>query len=254
MRICVTGRVKITFSAILLLLPMALLARDVTTIKSPEHRVAILELYTSEGCSSCPPADRFLTKLKAKDISDQQLIPMAFHVTYWDYIGWKDRFAREQFDQRQRERARQNKQHSVYTPQFVFSGEDYRRLAGISNDVGDLVRQKAGVDLELTADRQSDKLWLKLKADISRSKHNKIGFYFVLLENNLSSDVKDGENQGERLQHDYVVRQFLGPYFQLQREQTIVMLPEWKRNDLSIVAFAEDPKTGEVLQAVRLEY
>ena len=245
---------KKIFSVILLLLPMALLAQDVTTIKSPKHRVAMLELYTSEGCSSCPPADIFLTELKAKGISEQQLIPMAFHVTYWDYIGWKDRFAQQRFDQRQRERASQNKQHTVYTPQFIFSGEDYRRSASFSNDVDELVRQKASVDLELTADRQSDKLWLKLKADISGSKHKNIGFYFVLLEDNLFSEVKDGENQGERLQHDYVVRQFMGPYFQLQSEQTIVMLPEWKQQDLSIVAFAEDPKTGEVLQAVRVKY
>ena len=67
----------------------------VKVAKSPDNRVVLLELYTSEGCSSCPPADRFLSELKDAGISDQQLIPMAFHVTYWDYIGWKDRFAKK---------------------------------------------------------------------------------------------------------------------------------------------------------------
>ena len=242
------------FLVILLLLPTSLLAQNVTTIKSPQHRVAMLELYTSEGCSSCPPADVFLSQLKDKRISDQQLIPMAFHVSYWDYIGWKDRFAKKQFDQRQRERARKNKQASVYTPQFVFSGEDYRRFASFSNDVDKLIKQKASVDLELTADKQSDNLQLNLKSDISRSNLKKVGFYFVLIENNLSSEVKDGENEGKELKHDYVVRQFFGPYFQMETEQSIKLQPEWKQQDLSIVAFAEDPHTGEVLHAVRLKY
>ena len=67
-------------------------ADDVMIVSSPENRVVLLELYTSEGCSSCPPADRFLSELKAAGISDKQLIPVAFHVTYWDYIGWKDPF------------------------------------------------------------------------------------------------------------------------------------------------------------------
>lgn len=97
---------------------------DIKTVSSPQNRVAVLELYTSEGCSSCPPADRFLSQLKDSGISDRQLIPMAFHVTYWDYIGWNDRFAKKQFDQRQRELAYKNKSSTVYTPQFLLSGDD----------------------------------------------------------------------------------------------------------------------------------
>jgi hypothetical protein len=81
-----------------------------------------------------------------------------------------------------------------------------------------------------------------------------------VVENNLVSDVNDGENNGEKLHHDYVVRQFFGPYFQSKpenqskREQTIILQPEWKREDLSVVAFAENQLTGEILQAVRLQY
>ncbi len=245
---------KKIFLAILLLLPMSLLAQDITTVKSPQHRVAMIELYTSEGCSSCPPADLYLSGLKDKGISEQQLIPVAFHVTYWDFIGWKDRFAKVQFDERQHERASKNEQDTVYTPQFFLSGNEYRRFAGFSDDVSELVNQKASVDLELTATKQVDTLQLNLKSDTSRSKLKKVGFYFVLIENNLSSDVKDGENEGEKLQHDYVVRQFFGPYYQPEKTQSIELQPEWKRQDLSIVAFAEDPKTGEILQAVRLKY
>jgi len=102
-------------------------ATQVFTAVSPANRVALLELYTSEGCSSCPPADRFMSRVKLADISDQQLIPLSFHVTYWDHIGWKDRFGNPQHDARQRKLARMNNSSVVYTPQFIMNGKDFRR-------------------------------------------------------------------------------------------------------------------------------
>jgi hypothetical protein len=238
---------------------------DIKTAKSPVNRVALLELYTSEGCSSCPPADRFLSSLKAAGTGDKKLIPLAFHVTYWDYIGWQDRFAKKQYDEHQRELARKNRQTSVYTPQFVLAGEDYRSYASFSEDVNRLTAEKATVDLVLTVKDKPgsdgvDRLQLSLESDISASAIEDIGIYLAVTENNLVSDVKDGENEGERLQHDYVVRQFSGPFFQskpenrMKMEQTFVLGNDMKREDLSIVAFAENPHTGEVLQAVRLKY
>ena len=250
---------------------------EVKTVHSPDHRVAMLELYTSEGCSSCPPADKFLSELKGmavhqegkeisdKGISDQQLVPMAFHVTYWDYIGWKDRFANRQFDQRQRSLAGKNKKTSVYTPQFVFSGEDYRHYTSLRDDINQLIDQKASVDLELTVQllsqrQHADELRIILKTNLSDNKSSEVGYYLAVLENNLSSKVSDGENEGQQLHHDYVVRQLLGPYFhdkagsQSEIERIIVLPPEWKRQDLSVVAFAENSLTGEILQAVSLVF
>ncbi len=236
---------------------------DIRTVKSPANRVAVLELYTSEGCSSCPPADRFLSSLKQAGISSEQLIPMAFHVTYWDYIGWKDRFAKKQYDQRQRDLAHKNRSNTVYTPQLVLSGDDYRRHKNFSKDISELVMQKAMVDLELSSHTPSAKtnktiLSLRLKSDISRSKAEHVGLYFAIVENSLSSDIAAGENDGELLHHDYVVRQLFGPYNQIEseveQEQVIILHSEWQRNNLSVVAFAENLRTGEVLQAVRLKY
>ena len=243
----------------------AISENSVKISRSPENRVVLLELYTSEGCSSCPPADQFLSSLKSAGISDQQLIPMAFHVTYWDYIGWKDLFANQQFDERQREQARNNKLATIYTPQFVLSGDDYRSYATFGEDVNKLAAEKATVAISLSVDTSSDEkdidmMKLDLSADISMSEVEDVGFYLVVIEDNLKSEVDEGENDGRKLHHDYVVRQLLGPYYQseqeskLRREQTIILQPEWKRDDISIVAFAENPKTGEVLQAVRLKY
>ena len=188
---------------------------------------------------------------------------MAFHVTYWDYIGWQDRFAKEQYDRRQRDLAHKKQSTTVYTPQFVLSGDDYRRFANFSEDVNQLVMQKATVNLVLSAHSLSDadndkRLTLTLRSDISENKAADVGFYFAVVESDLSSDVGAGENDGEQLHHDYVVRQLFGPYIQseskAQQEQSIVLHSEWQRKNLSFVAFAENMLSGEVLQAVRLKY
>lgn len=245
----------------------------VQTVKSPAHRVALLELYTSEGCSSCPPADRFLSKLKTSELGDKQnppkLIPLAFHVTYWDYIGWKDKYANKQYDQRQRDIAHKNRKNTVYTPQFVLAGDDYRRYKAFNRDIKNIASEKAAVDIELSAQIISDssdtnkatieKLRVSLNSDITKADEKEINVYLAVIENNLFSEVEDGENEGERLQHDYVVRTLLGPYLhsELKRQkntaQTITLDTKWKKQDLSIVGFVENPRTGEVLQAVRLK-
>ena len=240
------------------------------TVTSPSHRVALLELYTSEGCSSCPPADRFLNNLKKEGVSDKQIIPLAFHVTYWDYIGWKDRFAKPQFDSRQRDLARKKKLKTVYTPQFVLAGDDFRRYAHFSKDVNRLVSSKSKVSLSLTIDSaathnqsinsRAEELHIRLSSDISKTEVKDVALYIALVENNLNSNVSDGENEGEVLQHNYVVRELSAPYFQskpvrnLEKEHVFPLDPEWKKQDLSIVAFAENPHTGEILQAVKYSY
>jgi hypothetical protein len=261
---------KKTILLILFILPMTAhslelsdsTSANVKIVKSPANRVAVLELYTSEGCSSCPPADRFLSNIKETGVSNKQLIPLAFHVTYWDYIGWQDRFARKQYDQRQRESARKNKSNTVYTPQFLLSGDDYRSYSSFSKDVNKIITEKSLVDIELSLQD------LPVKADVSRlllnlksgSSEQNLGFYFAVVENSLSSDVEAGENNGEQLHHDYVVRELYGPFHRgpagkrYEIEQTIALDSEWSKSNLSFVAFAENLQTGEVLQAVRLQY
>ena len=86
------------------------------SLTSSNHRVGLLELYTSEGCSSCPPADRWVSSLKDDPRVWKDLVPVAFHVDYWDYIGWRDQFASAAFSRRQQEYARQGAIDSVYTP------------------------------------------------------------------------------------------------------------------------------------------
>ena len=96
------------------------------SVSSGTSRVALLELYTSEGCSSCPPADRWLSGLAAKGVNSERVVPLALHVDYWDYIGWRDRFAHPGFSERQRQMAVLGNSTLVYTPQVMLNGRDFR--------------------------------------------------------------------------------------------------------------------------------
>lgn len=267
--LCVPPRImKILIKVLLVLFvcfsqPVFAENMDVVTVKSPENRVALLELYTSEGCSSCPPAERWLSNLKKSGVSSQQLIPLTFHVTYWDYIGWRDRFGSERYDQRQRNIAKYNTQRTIYTPQFVLAGSDYRTHRQFTNDVGEIVSQKSVVDLKLSVQKvDASNISVELYADIAKSDVEDVALFLTVYEDDLSSDVDDGENKGEVLHHDYVVRQIYGPFIQSTPDAKSSIRPSikhvveidksWKNKDLSLVAFAQNPHTGEVLQAVRL--
>jgi len=103
-------------------------AADTCSAKSPRHAVPVVELYTSEGCNSCPPADRWLSRLK----TDPQTIALAFHVDYWDRLGWKDRFASPAYTQRQAEQQTVNGARFSYTPQVVVDGVDRKDWPSIA--------------------------------------------------------------------------------------------------------------------------
>ena len=226
------------------------------TAVSPANRVAVLELYTSEGCSSCPPADRFISRLKHSGLDDRQLIPLSFHVTYWDYIGWRDRFANRQYDERQRKQVRLNAGRTVYTPQFMLNGKDYRRLRDLDEDVRRINAKAAAFKLELTAMPQAESIMVELDISGNNGNKDRAVAYIAFYEHGLKSDVTDGENDGETLRHDYVVRELHGPYL-IERGRgkfnTEFALQDYKLPDSGIVAFIQRPRSAEVLQAVSLK-
>ena len=117
---------KLLLSAVLLVFVHAASAASLS-LQSPINQVGLLELYTSEGCSSCPPADRWLSSLKDNPKLWKELVPVAFHVDYWDYIGWPDKFASSAYSKRQQRYARQQTINAVYTPGFVYNGAEWRQ-------------------------------------------------------------------------------------------------------------------------------
>lgn len=211
---------------------------------SSEHRVALLELYTSEGCNSCPPADRWLSGLRGRGVRADQVVPLAFHVDYWDYIGWKDRFASPTFSARQRLVADRNTASFVYTPQFVLDGRDIRRPwlgDNLAKHLGEINAQPSQFDISVDLKTLKDRVDLVVHA--RNNGPHKAHFYVALFENGLSSEIKAGENAGKRLYHEFVVRQFVGP---------LVVAPEAgleKRYALDIAAYGDRPKLGLALFA-----
>lgn len=152
----------------------------------------LVELYTSEGCSSCPPADRWLSTLKGRD----EFLPMAFHVKYWDRLGWVDRFATQDITDRQYAMARATAAPTVYTPQVLAHGRDWRRWPALPS--------AASVPLapmSLTLRREGG----RVAADVGAAPGLWTG-YWVVLEDGHRSRVNAGENRGENLTHDHVVR------------------------------------------------
>lgn len=170
-------------------------AKDII-LKSGETQTQVIELYTSEGCSSCPPADRWLTSLKTHPQLFKSFIPVAFHVDYWDYIGWKDELALPENSMRQRFYKVTNNLKSVYTPGVLKAGKEWRGWFG--NKVKNNATLKVGsLDVEVKSNA--------LKAQFNSEKKNDYILVVALLGMNIETQVKAGENHGKKLDHDFVV-------------------------------------------------
>jgi hypothetical protein len=227
--------------------------------RSAVARVAVLELYTSEGCSSCPPADSWVSALPAKGLTSERVVPLVFHVDYWDQLGWPDRMAKAQFSLRQRMQADRNHARVVYTPQLLLNGKDYQAFAyaSLEERLRDLGRQPAGASVLMR--QRSGASSVEVELDVRLEQLPAGSFprtYVAITENHLQTAIKAGENQGRLLNHDFVVREFNGPLptdsSGRTRWKSAMALPaEWKRADLSLVAFVQDERSGEILQALQ---
>jgi len=169
------------------------------TFKSSVEQTGLMELYTSEGCSSCPPADRWISALKDEDGLWNEFIPMSFHVDYWDYIGWKDRFASPQNSDRQRQYAKEKSLKTVYTPGFVYNGQEWR---------GWFARRF----MQLPAGQEPGVLELEILDNFATARfmsqngnHINLLLNVALLGFDLKTQVNAGENRGRELPHDFVV-------------------------------------------------
>jgi hypothetical protein len=165
---------------------------------SSAKQAALLELFTSEGCSSCPPADRWLSTLKTDSRLWRNVVPVAFHVDYWDYIGWRDRFASGKFSDRQRRYAHEGGVGTVYTPGVMQNGREWR--GWYRNQPLDSGAPDAGIlTLEVAASRVAVAYRSVGEANAAMTVN------VALLGMGIESDVSAGENNGRTLQHDFVV-------------------------------------------------
>ncbi len=223
-----------------------------TIFQSGSQQVQLIELYTSEGCSSCPPADKHISAL----LTDQNLwktrIPIAFHVDYWDYVGWKDPFAKPEHSQRQRLHQRLGNTRSVYTPGFVIDGREWTGFFNgaawprqKSNEPGDLqiVYDKGHVDVTY------------IPADLPGNKKPRaLELQLAWLGMGLDSEVKRGENSGLTLPHNFVVLRSTGSLLRAEDNYhaSLILdsnnLPKAER--YAVVAWLEDTMSRKPVQAV----
>lgn len=167
--------------------------------QSSENRVALVELFTSEGCSSCPPAEMWVSGLRSAPGLWKEFVPLSFHVDYWDYLGWRDPWASRVFSDRQRAYVRYWRADSVYTPGVVLNGHEWRSWSEEKNGPRVPVI-KAGVLQVTTGDRAH---WQATFTPVERDSRYEV--HAAILANELDSEVKSGENRGKRLRHDFVV-------------------------------------------------
>jgi hypothetical protein len=218
----------------------------------------VVELYTSEGCSSCPPADKWLSTLKTKAVAvstDNPAVIQAFHVNYWDYIGWPDRFATPAHTNRQRQISAWNKQNGIYTPQMVLIGGDWRNWGGVGsfNSAVPSIKTTAtsSINLLQTGADQFEAVVSPVVG--SNGAASTWSAYWTVTEHGHVTRVKAGENSGETLLHDFVVRQYtpVGDYSGASPQKLslrTVARTSGHERQVNLVVF--DPKTGKTLQAV----
>ncbi len=240
---------KLIILSCLLALP-AFAAEKLTVVSSPQQ-TAVVELYTSEGCSSCPPADQWFEALIDVPKEELDVLALAFHVDYWDYIGWKDRFGSPKHTSRQRQLGANNNQGSIYTPEFFVDGAEARGTRNVIEKIRISNNKTAILQLKLSVSKEGETLRLELQAASEDTLPEILHSRFLVYESQLSSDVTRGENSGETLSHQQVVR-YISPALRLEdnSRHEINIDPDWQLANIGIAAMITSPGNETYLQAV----
>jgi hypothetical protein len=261
-----------------LLLSIAIVAAQPVTATSPATRGVpiLIELFTSEGCSSCPPADALLQRMiESQPAAGAEIIGLAEHVDYWDRQGWKDRFSSAALTNRQQVYGAHFNNDSIYTPQMVvdgraeFVGSDgeaarraIQRAAAFPHGKLDIVvdaTAAAAVQIQRSGSAKRAALQISVTATdlpvVSRGDHADL--IVAVTENHLQSDVSRGENRGRVLKHAAVVRQLqlagevpAGPHATIAAELPID--PAWQEDQLKIVAFVQERRGRAILASAAI--
>jgi hypothetical protein len=231
-------------------------------VSAQDRRVpVIVELFTSEGCSSCPPADQLLLRMdRSQPIAGARVIALEEHVDYWNALGWKDPFSSAQYSGRQNDYGRKFFNDNIYTPQMIVNG-----LAAFVGNDGERAAQEIGkaaqtqttvVDLKATP-KPADPDLMDLSVQVTNTgKVRNSNVYLAVTESDLSTNVSRGENSGRLLHHAPVVRSF-GVIGKIDAKgsnegaitSTLRLPREWKRENLRAVVFVQDRESYKITGA-----
>jgi len=197
-------RVKTRLTAIITTLLLVVISQPIFAKEYVSQNTAtnIIELYTSEGCSSCPPADKWLSQLRSKPNLFKQFIPMAFHVDYWNQLGWTDRFSNKANSQRQYIHKQEGNISQVYTPGIMINNKEWRGWFK-GQRAWTITQNPIGI-LKVNHDQDSQQLTIHFSPELAINEQF-IQLNIAILGMGLSNEIKTGENRGRELKHDFVV-------------------------------------------------
>ncbi|HYM92577.1 MAG TPA: DUF1223 domain-containing protein [Chitinophagaceae bacterium] len=218
------------------------------TEKKENRGFAVIELFTSEGCSSCPPADDAIAEIQ-KEYKDKNVLVLGFHVDYWDRLGWKDPFSSSDFTARQEYYASIFNLNSIYTPEAVINGKS--EFVGsdknkIINNVEGQLKLKSKVSITLKAmQNNSGKIEINYSVEDNNSRQDQL--VILLIQKNASDNIKKGENEGKTLQHINIVRKMSCLSVPLHEANfTFNLSKDFKKEYFFIAAFVQNKKHGDL--------
>ncbi len=226
---------------LILMVYSAITLAEPITFSSSKEQTLLIELYSSEGCSSCPPADHFISQFKSSPDLWTKYIPLVFHVDYWDYLGWQDVFAHAEYSNRQRTNKQQANISSVYTPGFVVNGEEWTGFFKVLRTLPETTAQPGS--LSVTIDRHL--------ATVSFTQaQSELTYHLAILGMKLETQIKAGENKGHLLTHDFVVlnHQSLTGTGRVTFELPLIV--KHRPKQLAMVAWVSEQDSLKPIQAV----
>jgi hypothetical protein len=228
---------------------------------SSDHAVVVAELFTSEGCSSCPPADEVLSRLVREPLGGTLVLGLGEHVDYWDHLGWRDPFSSSAFSNRQSEyQDRVFRTGSIYTPQLVVDGQ----FEAVGSDVSAVRRAlgnaaripKAAIDLAASpADAGHLSVHVRVNLPSTVTVREEADVVVALTQDHLTNDVRRGENRGRRLTHSAVVRSLtaLGslkrPARAFETTVTVPVAADWNLGDIRIIGLLQERGSRRIVGA-----
>lgn len=245
-------------AAMVLLIGCSSEARSASPDAKRDHpRTVVLELFTSQGCSSCPPADKLLSTLGREELDGGVIVPLAYHVDYWNHLGWSDPFSSPKWSARQREYAAAIQGSGVYTPQLVVNGTvqlvgsaERQVRAAIERQLAERDRGTVVID-RIT--RTGNELEVQLRAKLDRgAATGRVDVVVALFENGLATAVSRGENANRNLANDSIVR-WQSRAFELASDGTevtakvaIPLAEGWRADHLGVASFLQEPKSRAI--------
>ncbi len=208
----------------------------------------LVELFTSEGCSSCPPADKLLAELEASQpVDSAQIIVLSEHVDYWNHIGWRDPFSSAQFSARQNRYATQFRLDSVYTPQAVIGGRE-QFVGSDRKEIIEAVRRAASMSKGTVQVISAVRDGTEVVAEVASTSPDKGELWVALASDRVSVPVQRGENSGKTLNHVSVVRQLVSA----GKQRTVRLKVPRNPGNLRVVAFLQQSEgiAGSAMLAV----